>query len=97
MSAPVTRRRVRRDESTPAIVGVGQPVQRPTDTSLDDVRDPVQLMSNAARVAASDAGSPGLPARVGFIGVAGGWFRYRNPARLVVERIGAEHADTRPD
>ncbi len=81
--------------SAGAIVGAAQVVQRPGDwTDPADARGPIQLMVDAARAAAEDAAAPGLLAQVGWIGVAGGWFRYKDPARLVAAEIGAPDAKT---
>lgn len=80
--------------TTPAIVGVAQVVQRPGDVDLADARGPIELMLDAARAAADDAGAPALLKRVGLVGVAGGWFRYRNPGQLIAERIGSPQAPT---
>jgi acetyl-CoA C-acetyltransferase len=76
----------------PAIAGVGQVVQRPGDQPPESARGPIELMIEASRRAEDDAEAAGLLTRVGFIGVAGGWFRYRNPAQLIGERIGAPSA-----
>jgi acetyl-CoA C-acetyltransferase len=82
------------DDRAPAIAGVAQIVQRPGEVALDDARGPIELMVDAARAAARDAGTARLLERVGFVGVAGGWFRYTNPGQLVADRIGASGAAT---
>jgi acetyl-CoA C-acetyltransferase len=84
---------VKRRQSA-AIVGVAQLVQRPGEHSLHDAMGPIELMVAAARAAAADAGSPHLLARVGFVGVAGGWWRYRNPGRIVAHQLGCGGAAT---
>ncbi|MET0143635.1 MAG: hypothetical protein ABW328_02470 [Ilumatobacteraceae bacterium] len=76
----------------PAIVGVGQVVQRPGEVALDDARGPIDLMVDAALAAAADAGAGSLLSKVGMIGVAGGWFTFRNPGQLIARRIGAPAA-----
>lgn len=80
--------------AAPAIVGVSQFLQRPGDGPLTERLGPIELMAQAARLAAEDAGVPGLLSRVGFVAVVGGWFRYHNPAQLVAELIGAPGAAT---
>jgi acetyl-CoA C-acetyltransferase len=81
--------------SMPAIAGAAQVVQRPGDwRDPSEARGPIELMVDAARAAADDAGALGLLARVGWVGVAGGWWRFRNPGQLVAERIGAPDAHT---
>ncbi|MCU1394849.1 MAG: hypothetical protein JWM34_3277 [Ilumatobacteraceae bacterium] len=78
----------------PAVVGVAQVVQRPDEHELGEGLGPIELMVEAARQAEVDSGVTGLLERVGFVGVAGGWFRYLNPGQLVAERIGAPSART---
>lgn len=84
--------------SLPAIVGVGQCIQRPDDVTRDGALGPIELMLAATTAAAQDAGGTSggsaLLGKVGFVGVAGGWFRYRNPGQLIAERIGAPSAAT---
>src|SRR6266851_2935696 len=48
------------DPRTPVLIGAGQVVQRAA--GLDDARDPVALMADAARAAATDAGLHNVPA-----------------------------------
>jgi acetyl-CoA C-acetyltransferase len=73
--------------STLAIAGAAQVIQRP-GADLDAVDGPIELMVDAARLAATDAGSSRLLARVGWIGVAGGYWRYRNPGDVVGRALG---------
>jgi acetyl-CoA C-acetyltransferase len=80
--------------TTPAIVGAAQVVQRPGGADLIEGRGPIELMVDAARAAAQDAGAPSLLAAVRWVGVAGGWFRYLDPGQLVAEHIGAPRART---
>lgn len=82
------------DGRVPVIVGVGQIVQRPGGTAIEDARGPVELMLDAARVASADAGAPKLLADAQFVGVAGGRFPYRDPGRLVADAVGATSAAT---
>src|SRR5262245_46420209 len=82
-------------DALPAIAGAAQVVQRPDDrVELADALGPIELMVDAARAAAADAGRPGLLERIGWIGVAGGWWRYRNPGQLVAEQLGVHDAAT---
>lgn len=78
----------------PAIAGAAQVVQRPGEVELTDALGPIELMIASARAAAEDAGAPGLLGDVGWVGVAGGWFRFHNPGQLIAERIGAPGAAT---
>jgi acetyl-CoA C-acetyltransferase len=83
------------DGATPAIAGAAQVIQRP-DPSLDvgDLRGPIELMTDAARAAADDAGAAGLLAKVDWIGVVGGFWSFTNPAQVIGARIGSPDAAT---
>lgn len=81
-------------DRTPVIVGVAQVVQRPGERPLQDALGPIELMVEAARLAGADSGAPGLLSRAGFVGVAGGWFRYTNPGQLVAAAVGCPGAAT---
>jgi acetyl-CoA C-acetyltransferase len=76
------------DPRTPVIVGTGQLNQRVDrgDPSLE----PVDLLAEAARRAAADAGAPALLTSIDSVRVVSmlSW-RYRDPGRLVAERVGA--------
>jgi acetyl-CoA C-acetyltransferase len=83
------------DRSTPAIVGAAQAIQRPGDwTAVADARGPIELMVGAARDAAADAGAPSLLRRLGWVGVVGGLWGYRNPGQLVAAELGSPTAKT---
>ena len=83
------------DPRTPVIVGAAQEIQRPGDwTDPADARGPIELMLDAARAAAADAGTPSLLTRLDWVAVAGGWWRYRDPGRLVAKHLGSEPAGT---
>jgi acetyl-CoA C-acetyltransferase len=75
------------DPRTPVLVGAGQLLQR---VAPEDALEPVGIMAESARLAAEDAGAPGLLAKVDSIRVVGlvSW-RYADPGALVAERIGA--------
>ena len=77
----------------PAIAGAAQVVRRPTG-DLHDALGPIELMIEAARSAAADAGSERLLSRVGWIGVAGGYWRYRNPGQVIAQALGCTDAAT---
>ncbi|MEU1275546.1 acetyl-CoA acetyltransferase [Streptomyces sp. NPDC005799] len=72
------------DPRTPVVAGGGQLNQR------DAALEPVDMIVEAARRAAADAGAPGLAEAVESVRVVGmlSW-RYRDPGRLVGERLGA--------
>jgi acetyl-CoA C-acetyltransferase len=79
----------------PAIAGAAQVIQRPEDWSdPSEALGPIELMVQAARDAASDAGPTGLLGRVDWVGVVGGLWSYRDPGRLVAREIGVPDART---
>lgn len=82
------------ESRTPVIVGVAQVVQRPGERPLTEALGPIELMVQAARLAGEDAGAPALLAQAGWVGVAGGWFRYQNPGQLVAATLGCPGAAT---
>ena len=77
--------------NTPVIIGVAQLQQRVTE--LKDAKEPIDLMVDAVRQAASDAGNPGLLTSVDSIRVVRGLWRYRQPAGYVAESIGCPDAE----
>ena len=81
------------DPRTPVVIGVGQFLNR-VDQGADPL-EPVELMTEAVRLAAIDAGAPGAPAAARVIAAVPtiSW-RYRDPAALVKERVGAVDAQT---
>ncbi len=81
------------DPRTPVIVGVGQTLQRVD--AIADAREPVDLIAEAVERAADDAGTRRLLAQAGALRVVRllSW-RYRDPGRLVAERVGATGART---
>jgi acetyl-CoA C-acetyltransferase len=76
------------DPRTPVIVGTGQRNQR-TDNG-DPSLEPVDLIVEAARAAADDAGSASIVSAVDSVRIISmlSW-RYRDPGALVAERLGA--------
>lgn len=77
------------DPRTPVLVGGGQV------SDHDGGREPVDLLEEAARLAAQEAGVAALLPAVDSIRVVGllSW-RYRDPGALVADRIGATGART---
>jgi acetyl-CoA C-acetyltransferase len=80
------------DPRTPILVGVGAVQQREDDPRR--AREPVDLMLEALRRAADDAGGAALLARADSIRVPRGFWEYSDPGRLIAERIGATRART---
>jgi acetyl-CoA C-acetyltransferase len=76
----------------PVIVGVGQVEQRENDPLK--AAEPLELMVRASLQAAEDAGATGLLAQVDSVRVVRGIWSYRNPAKVVAERIGRGNAQT---
>jgi acetyl-CoA C-acetyltransferase len=77
---------------TPVIVGVGVRQERlddPTESS-----EAYQLMVQAARNAAADAGAEGLLERIESISIPQGLWPYRNPGKLVADALGCGNAKT---
>ena len=72
----------------PSIVGVAQVVDRPGDHDLSAAPGPIELMAQAARAAADDAGAPSLLDRVTWVGAAAGLFRFKDPAASVAAALG---------
>ena len=81
------------DDRTPIIVGVGQINQR-VDEGAESL-EPADLMANVLRLAADDSGAPDIVTRADSVRAVHvmGW-RYRDPARLVAERLGCSGATT---
>ena len=80
------------DPRTPVIVGVGQVVQRAA--GVDDARSPVQLIADAVRAAATDAGLAAVPDVDSLRVVQLLSWRYRDPARFVADELGITAAET---
>ena len=73
----------------PVLVGAGQITRRDPDD-----REPVDVLADAVSAAAADAGRSVLPAleSIRVVGLLS--WRYRDPARLVADRLGIEPAET---
>ncbi|HVV35139.1 MAG TPA: hypothetical protein VHC63_00945 [Acidimicrobiales bacterium] len=82
------------DGRTPAIAGAAQVVQRPDEVVLVDGRGPIELMVDAARAAADDAGVPALLQKLDWVAVVGGVWRFTNPGALIARAVGSPDAAT---
>ena len=80
------------DPHTPVIVGVAQVTDRFSDQS--EARSPLDLMEDALRSAAIDAGSPRATSRLDLVGVVGGSWNYPDPGRQVADRGGSDPTTT---
>lgn len=78
------------------IIGAAQVSQRPpADDRLVDAPGPIELMTQAVRDAAADAGSaPRVIAEIDAIAVVGGLWRFRNPGALVATDLGLTDTHT---
>lgn len=82
--------------NTPVLVGAAQLEQR-IDDPLDGAisgREPYELMIDAVRQAAQDAGASKLLTEAQSVRVIRGIWPYQNPARAVAEAIGCPGAET---
>jgi acetyl-CoA C-acetyltransferase len=77
------------DPRTPVIVGVGQRSQRVDDPA--QALEPIELLAEAARAAAHDAGVPSLAAAADTVAVVDivSW-KYPDPGALLARRLGRE-------
>jgi acetyl-CoA C-acetyltransferase len=81
------------DPRTPVLVGAGLVDQRiDMPDRARDAFEAIDLMQQAIEAAADDAGGRSLLADVRWIAVPAGMWSYRDPARLLAERIGATSA-----
>jgi acetyl-CoA C-acetyltransferase len=83
------------DGSAPAIAGAAQVIQRP-DPAVDlaDLRGPYELMIDAARAAAADAGAAHLLTKLDWVCVVGGFWSFTNPAQVVAAKLGSPASGT---
>ncbi len=78
--------------NTPVLVGAAAVQQKADD--FRRAREPVALMEQTLRDAAADAGSDELLARADEILVPNSLWSYRDPARILADRLGASRATT---
>lgn len=76
--------------NTPVIVGVGFYQNHAEDPTA--CPEPFEMMAEAIRDAASDAGKATLTREIESISVEQGMWQYRNPGRLIAEAIGCPDA-----
>lgn len=75
------------DPRTPVLVGAGVAHQRLDDPA--EAVEAVELMTTAVARAGEDAGAPSLLGQARAVFVPRGTWRYRDPGRIVAERVGA--------
>ena len=80
------------DARTPVIVGVSQLSARVDDPA--SALEPVALMAEVAQTAIDDAAGNGLGSAVELVIAVKGAWSYRDPARVVADRLGARSART---
>ncbi len=80
------------DPRTPVIIGAAQVTDRTDDPTI--ARTALELMVDALRSAAIDAGAADCPTGLDVVAVVGGLWRYTDPARQVADRVGADAART---
>ncbi len=76
--------------NTPVIIGVGFCQEKLEDPLAS--AEPVQLMINAVRDAARDAGAETLLAQLESISVEQGMWDYRNPGKIIADAVGCPQA-----
>ncbi|MEO6028384.1 MAG: hypothetical protein ABIR79_16080, partial [Candidatus Binatia bacterium] len=76
--------------NTPVIVGVGFRQEKLDDPTA--CAEPYQLMVEAVRTAARDAGSEALVTSIESITVPQGMWEYRNPGKLIADALGCPSA-----
>jgi acetyl-CoA C-acetyltransferase len=78
--------------NTPVLVGVSQILQRIDDPLLG--KEPVQMMLDAIREAAVDTGNPAILEAADSVRVIRGIWRYKQPAKYLVEALGLSNVET---
>jgi acetyl-CoA C-acetyltransferase len=76
------------DPRTPMIIGAGQ------INSRERGAEPIDLMARCTELALDDTAAAGVRGRIDAVRVVWGVWPYRDPGRLVAERIGAPSART---
>ena len=80
------------DPRSVVLVGAGQFVQKPSNPL--DALEPIAMMVEATERAAADAGCAALLAAVDSVRVVKGAWPYRDPGRLIADRIGSSARQT---
>lgn len=82
--------------NTPVIVGISQIQQRTANPMADPEigGEPIDMMLDAVRAAATDAGNEKMLGGVDSVRVVRGKWRYKQPAGYIAEQIGSPGAET---
>jgi len=83
---------MKNEDTVPVLVGISQLEQRVADPAR--AKEPLDLMIEAVRAAAVDAGSTALLEHATSVRVIRGIWPYRNPARIVAQAVGVPNAET---
>jgi len=78
--------------NTPVIIGVGQILQRADD--IASAKEPIELMVDAAREAAEDAGVSAHLQNLDSVRVVRGRWRYKQPAGFIADQLNVVQAET---
>ena len=78
----------------PVLVGIAQLEQRDADPVEGTGKEPLELMIDAVREAATDADAPALLDSADAVRVTRGMWPYEDPARAVAEAVGCPGAET---
>ena len=78
-------------QATPVLVGIKHLEQRQSDPKV--AKEPIQLMIEAVKGAARDAGSEEL-LKANSVRVSKGIWPYQNPGKAIAEAIGCPHAES---
>jgi acetyl-CoA C-acetyltransferase len=81
-----------REPAVPVLVGISQLEQRIKDPAAG--KEPIELMMDAVRAAATDSGSQQLLAKATSVRVIRGIWPYKNPARVIADAVGVPNAET---
>jgi acetyl-CoA C-acetyltransferase len=80
------------EHAVPVLVGISQLEQRIKDPGRG--KEPLELMTDAVRAAAADAGSAQLLEKASSVRVIRGIWPYQNPAKVIADAIGVPNAET---
>jgi acetyl-CoA C-acetyltransferase len=80
------------EHAVPVLVGISQLEQRIKDPGRG--KEPLELMIDAVRAAAADAGPAQLLERASSVRVIRGIWPYQNPAKVIADAIGVPNAET---